>query len=235
MVPSDTVAPVSGWRNRVNNFNKPAGSHERPLAAAILTGGRARRFGGADKGALDVGGLRILDRQLDVLRGVASHVFIVGAESDATRDRGLRVVPDEIPGAGSLGGIYTAIVSSPCDRTLVVACDMPFLSAALFERMAATDAELVIPRNARGLQPLCAIYARACAADIRERILRSELQASTLPRLVRVAELGPDILAAFDPGGLLFVNVNTPHDYERAKTLIELEREPNEDRITTGD
>ena len=43
--------------------------------------------------------------------------------------RGLTVVPDDIPGMGALGGIYTAIVHSPCDRTLVVACDMPFLSA----------------------------------------------------------------------------------------------------------
>lgn len=32
----------------------------------------------------------------------------------------------------------------------------------------------------------------------------------------------------------LFVNVNTPHDYERAKGLIELKPEPTEDRITTG-
>ena len=209
--------------------------NDRALAAAILTGGRARRFGGADKGALDVGGLRILDRQLEVLRRVASTVFVVGAESEAWRARGLRAVPDEIPGAGSLGGIYSAIVQSPGDRTLVVACDMPFLSADLFERMAGTDADLVIPRSRNGLEPLCAIYSKACAADIRGRILRGELQASTLPQHVRIAEMGPDVLAAYDPGGLLFVNVNTPHDYERAKTLVELKREPKEDRITTGD
>lgn len=210
-------------------------TNDRALAAAILTGGRARRFGGADKGALDVGGLRILDRQLEVLRRVASTVFIVGAESEAWGERGVRAVPDEIPGAGSLGGIYSAIIQSPGDRTLVVACDMPFLSAELFERMAETDADLVIPRSRRGLEPLCAIYGKACAADIRGRILRGELQASTLPRHVRIAEIGPDVLSAYDPGGLLFVNVNTPHDYERAKTLVELKRERKHDRITTGD
>ena len=85
-------------------------TNDRALAAAILAGGRARRLGGADKGALDVGGLRILDRQLEVLRRVASTVFIVGPESEVWRERGVRAVPDEIAGAGSLGGIYSAII-----------------------------------------------------------------------------------------------------------------------------
>ena len=72
---------------------------------------------------------------------------------------------------GALGGIYTAILRSPCDRTLVVACDMPFLSAAFLGRMAAiADADLVIPKGARGYEPLCAIYTRACLPDIRARM-----------------------------------------------------------------
>jgi molybdopterin-guanine dinucleotide biosynthesis protein A len=186
------------------------------MAAAILTGGRARRMGGADKGALEVGGTRILDRQLAVLRQVASTVFLVG-RAPLGLPPDIRVVLDAMPGCGSLGGIYTAIVESPCDRTLVVGCDMPFLSVALLERLAAEEADLAIPRTARGYEPLCAIYGRACAPGIRERIDHGELQASILPRGVRIAELGPDVLTAYDPDGLLFENVNTPHDYARAK------------------
>ena len=98
---------------------------------------------------------------------------------------------------------------------------MPFLNAALFAHMAGIDADLVIPRTARGYEPLCAIYGRACAESIRERLARGELEASRLPEGVRVAELGPETLAAYDPDGLLFVNVNTPHDYERAKEVLE--------------
>jgi GTP:adenosylcobinamide-phosphate guanylyltransferase len=33
---------------------------------------------------------------------------------------------------------------------------------------------------------------------------------------------------------LIFVNVNTPHDYEGAKRLIEWKPETTQDRITTG-
>ena len=56
-----------------------------------------------------------------------------------------------------------------------------------------------------------------CAPDIRARIDRGELQASTPPTGVRVVEIGPDIIAEYDRDDSLFMNVNTPHDYERAK------------------
>lgn len=36
-----------------------------------------------------------------------------------------------------------------------------------------------------------------------------------------VEEIGPEELATYDPDGLMFVNVNTPHDYERAKDLMD--------------
>jgi molybdopterin-guanine dinucleotide biosynthesis protein A len=209
-------------------------TNEGRLAAAILAGGQARRLGGVNKGMLTVGASPIVDRQLDALRNVASTVFVVGRESPAWSDRGLAVVPDDIPGAGVLGGIYTAIVRSPCARTLVVACDLPFVSAAFLHRLnAEADADLVIPRTRGGYQPLCAIYSLACAADIHARIIRGELKASVLPLGVRVVEVGPEITATYDPEGLLFVNVNTPHDYERAKRAIEMEPEQSEDRITT--
>jgi molybdopterin-guanine dinucleotide biosynthesis protein A len=191
------------------------------LAAAILAGGRARRLGGVNKGMLPLGRIAIVDRQLLALRDVASHVFVVGSESEAWKTRGLQVVPDAVPGMGALGGIYTAIVRSPCDRTLVVACDMPFVSAAFLHRLAAEEgADAVMPRSHRGCEPLCAIYSRACAPGIRARIDRGELQASTPPSGVRVAEIGPEIIATYDPDGWIFMNVNTPHDYERARRFL---------------
>jgi molybdenum cofactor guanylyltransferase len=199
-----------------------------PLAAAILAGGHARRFGGVTKAALTIGATAIIDRQLEALREVTTDIFVVGRDDPAWVSRGLRIVPDEIPETGPLGGIYTAIVQSPCERTLVVACDMPFLSGTLLRRLAAVeDADLVIPRRARGYEPLCAIYSRLCATDIRARIDRGAYEASTLPAGVRVTELDVD-------NDRIFVNVNTPHDYERAKRLIEWKSDPKQDRITIG-
>jgi molybdenum cofactor guanylyltransferase len=185
------------------------------LAAAILAGGRARRMHGVNKGTLVIGRTAIIDRQLETLREVAVDIFVVGRSDVNWTSRGLRVIADEIPNAGPLGGIYTAIVRSPCERTVVVACDMPFLSSALLrELVAVKDADLVIPRHAGRYEPLCAIYSRACADDIRDRLARGMHEASTLPTGLRVTEIDVD-------NERFFVNVNTPHDYERAKGLSE--------------
>ena len=201
-----------------------------PLAAAILTGGRASRMGGLRKAALAVGGAPIILRQLDILRQVAAPVFLV-TSAEAPADADLPIVRDEFPDHGALGGIYTAIAASPHERTLVVACDMPFLSRPFLEHLAGIDADVVIPRTARGYEPLCAVYTRTCLAPIRERLTSGQLEASRLPDGVRVAEVGPETLAAYDPDGLLFVNVNTPHDYERAKEVVEERSKTLRDRI----
>jgi hypothetical protein len=55
-------------------------------------------------------------------------------------------------------------------------------------------------------------------------------EAARLLPAVRIVALGPGITGMDERA---FVNVNTPHDYERAKGLIELKPEPTEDRITT--
>ena len=191
----------------------------RPLAAAILTGGRAARFGGIRKAQLRIGGRTIIERQLESLSAVADPIYAVSS-ADGSAENGLDLVRDRLPGSGALGGIYTAIAASPHDRVLVVGCDMPFLDQRLIAFMNTIDADLIIPRGARGYEPLCAIYSRACAASIRARIERGRLEASVLPDGVRVVEIGEQALAAYDPHGLLFVNVNTPHDYERANTLL---------------
>src|SRR5262245_33208733 len=201
----------------------------RSVAAAILAGGQARRLGGANKAALEIGGRSIFDRQYDLLHQITSTVFVVGGGVGPWTDRGVPIVPDAVPGTGALGGIYTAIVASPCERTLIVGCDMPFLSAPLLRQLIdVTDADLVIPRSSRGYEPLSAVYGKACAPGIRERLARGALEASVLPTDVRVAEIGPRALAAIDPEGLLFVNVNTPHDYARAQGLVELQSKTNE-------
>ena len=213
---------------------------ERRLAAAILIGGRATRMGGASKSALTIGGLPIIDRQLAALRPIAHPIFAVSS-TDGPAPAGLACVRDRFPNHGALGGIYTAIVESPRDRTIVIACDLPFLTTQFFEHLAAIERDLVIPRSRRGYEPLAAVYSRRCADPIRRRLERGALGAQALAAAlageagpdggVTVAEIGPEVSSAFDPDGLLFVNVNTPHDYERANKLVEEGSKSSRDRI----
>jgi len=204
-----------------------------PVAAAILAGGKARRLGGAIKSMLPIGGVRIIDRQLAALSQVADPIFVVANDPAPFASLGLTIVSDVMPGHGALGGIYSAIVRSPRERTLIVAGDLPGLSVPLLERLVRpSEAEIVVPCGPRGYEPLCAVYAASSAAPIRRRLEAGDLKASVMPPGVRVEVIGPEDLAAYDPDGLLFVNVNTPHEYERARALIEGMPQRPGDRIT---
>jgi len=196
--------------------------------AAILAGGQARRLGGVDKSALVIRGARIIDRQLAVLRQVADHLLIVSGDPARYASLDVDVVPDLIPGAGALGGIYTALAESRDAQTLVIACDLPYLTVPFLRHLAdaGRDTDLAIPRTHDGYQPLCASYSRACLDPIRRRVETGSLKAADVVHDVRVREIGPDEIARFDPAGTLFLNVNTPDDYAQACAVLEQPDKP---------
>lgn len=101
---------------------------------------------------------------------------------------------------------------------LVVACDMPFLTRAflVFLRDALGSHDAAIPRTADGLHPLCAVYAHACLASVERRVEEGRLKVVDALAGLRVREIGPPEIDPFDPGGLLFMNLNTPDDLSRA-------------------
>ncbi|MCX6539928.1 MAG: molybdenum cofactor guanylyltransferase [Acidobacteria bacterium] len=186
--------------------------------AAILAGGRARRLGGRDKSQLVIDGQTILDRQLHVLRRCADRVVIIADDLARFADIGVPVFGDLVPDAGALGGIYTALAIAK-EPVLVIACDMPYLTAPFLTRVmeAAQDADVAVPHAADGYHPLCACYTQACAEPIRQRLDAGVLKVLDLFRDVHVRTIDPIEIAAFDPDGLLLLNINTPDDLARAE------------------
>ena len=199
--------------------------------AAILAGGQARRLGGLDKSALAVGTRdprSILERQLAVLHGLTPHIMIVAREDAPPGDtRGfgghLQIVHDRIKGMGALGGIYTALMDAPTEPVVVIACDMPFVTAPFLDHLATLGADAaadaVVPRDHIGRHPLCASYRRTAAAAMKLRLDANRLRVLDALEDLIVRELGPAELAPFDPDGRLLLNVNTPEDYARAHQI----------------
>ena len=185
--------------------------------AAILVGGRAHRMEGQDKSGLLVGGRTILQRQLDALSGIASRIVLVTSPTRAIAGVDAEVVVDRWPGCGSLGGVATALDAAGTD-TLVVACDMPFLTPAFLRFVAesAPGADVVLPRTADGHHPLCARYATACLPAFVRRIEARHFRILDAIAECEVREIGPDDVRRFDAAGRLLMNVNTPDDLGRA-------------------
>jgi len=166
-----------------------------------------------------VGTQSILERQLTLLRDVTSHILIVGGDGVEVQSGGVVMTGDRIPGAGALGGLYTALVEAPTEQVLVIACDMPFLNAPFLTYLAdqGRGVDAAVPCDAWGRHPLCASYARAAADGIHRRITAGQLRVGDALLDLAVREIGPDELAPFDRDGRLLCNVNTPDDYDRAR------------------
>lgn len=192
-------------------------------SAAILAGGRASRFNGRDKGALVVGGRSIIERQLDELSRLTDDILIVGASCPPTLHGDIvpRVVHDRVPGCGPLGGLDAALAAARDDVIVVVACDMPFVTAALLGHLLsrAHNCDVVVPRTERGYHPLCAVYTRGCGAPVARRLAEGRLTMIGLFESVRVHVVTSEELDAFGDRHHLLANVNTPVEYEEIEAL----------------
>jgi molybdenum cofactor guanylyltransferase len=189
-----------------------------PWSAAILAGGSGRRLGGRDKSTLALDGGRFIDRQVALLGSLTSYVMVVGGPAERCAGLPATAVADLVPGAGALGGLYTALVASPTERVLVVACDLPFLTEPFlaFLMRSSDGYDVTAPRTSSGLQPLCACYTRSAAPALRRSIDRGILKVRDALDGLRLHIVDEQRLAAFDPDGRLLLNVNTPADYQRA-------------------
>src|SRR5260370_29346765 len=134
-------------------------------------------MGGEPKALLEVGGRRIIERVADVLRQVTDEQLLVTNTPDRYAWMGLPMVPDVFPDAGSLGGIYSGLKAAG-EAAFTVACDMPFLSAAVARLVTsrAPEADVVVPVVNGFHETLHACYARACLGPIERRIAAGPLQ-----------------------------------------------------------
>jgi molybdenum cofactor guanylyltransferase len=188
-------------------------------SAAILAGGRARRFGGQDKSRLVVQGRSIIVRQLDILQRVADEIFIVAPDAGRFADLGVPVHADRLPDLGAIGGLYTALDAATADLVIVVACDLPFLDDRLLGELAerARTADGAWVRTSRGVEPLVACYQREARHRVLAEIHAGRLKASDLGAALRMAEIDRSELERFGSADDLLMNINTPADYARVQ------------------
>jgi molybdopterin-guanine dinucleotide biosynthesis protein A len=191
------------------------------VSAVILAGGRSRRLG-VDKALLKLDGEWLLERIANALARLSDDLFAVVDDLDKLGHLRLRTVADARPGLGPLGGIYSGLLAMRHERGLFVACDMPLLNLNLLRYMVSlsSDFDVVIPRIGHNVEPLHAIYSKACVAPIAELLERGDLRIVHFFPRVRVRYVEQPEINAFDPKLWSFFNINTLADLESARQLI---------------
>ena len=200
------------------------------VAVAILAGGRGTRMTGegggggggrvVTKGLLVVGGQRIIDRQLAVLRPRFTEVVIAANDPAPWASLGVRVVADRVRAPlGPIAGLDAVLAALPdgIDAVVCVAGDMPFLSPALLEHLrdGARGAPALVPRVAGRAEPLLARYTRAIAPVVAEQIAGGRYAMIDLLARLEVKWLDEPELRVLDPELRSIVNVNTSEDLAR--------------------
>jgi len=195
-----------------------------PLFGLVLAGGRSRRMG-RDKAALTYrDGVPHVRRTADLIGAVCERVFVsVRPDQAVGDDAALASLPDSvgrIPDAfdigGPLNGILSALKAHPQAAFLVVACDLPFLSAeSLAALVAAREASRPAtmfenPLRENFLEPLCAIYEPSYAEQAGAVMIQGLTCPTKIGNALPVHRLRP-------VDALFLSNANTPEDYARAR------------------
>ncbi|MBC7242935.1 MAG: molybdenum cofactor guanylyltransferase [Anaerolineae bacterium] len=197
------------------------------VICAVLAGGQSRRMG-ADKAFLELGGRPLIQWTLGALAGIGQELIIIANDLQRYAGLGARVEPDIIPGYGALGGIYTALARAGGARVLVVACDMPFLSRPLLRYLIGLSSQFdaVVPRLPDGVEPLHAVYSRACLEPIRRALARGDRRIISFFDDICVRYVEPEEIAVFDPQFRSFMNINTSQDLQAIRELLQPPAEP---------
>lgn len=194
------------------------------MTAVVLTGGRSRRLG-EPKAWVAVGGEPCVARVFAACQEVCgARVCFQGYDPRlGARFPKTPVWSDPEPGEGPLAALVAALQAAQGDSVLLLACDLPFVSAALLRDVAAAvdaGADIAWPVDSDRAHPLCGAYGAgvvSAARALRAAGRRSLLALEEAPGL-RVRRLAPR--AAWGDLQRLFCNVNTPEELARARGMV---------------
>ena len=185
------------------------------LETFILIGGRSSRFG-SDKAFFEFDGEALAARMARLARVAhpcAPVRFLAASEGqfgEKTIALGAPTIFDVRSGFGAWSGVHAALSYSQAEWTLILACDLPFITTDLLQRLCeecgdAIDAVVARQRGGR-LQPLCAVYRTEKALAFADQVMDK----ADLPPLASISQ---GLETAFvDVGGDLLRNVNTRAD-----------------------
>src|ERR1041384_636910 len=173
---------------------------------------------GRNKALLPFRGTPLIARQLEILGPLFERVLIAGNDSGPYRKFAVDVVPAVLGGRRALTGIHAVLSASKTEHAFVVACDLPFLNAALIETLlnARPGNDVVVPESNGQIQPLHAVYSRKCIAAIEKSAREGAWKVSDFFSQVRVRRFPVRADEWLIEGRSPFFNANTPAEWDAA-------------------
>ncbi|WP_019154043.1 molybdenum cofactor guanylyltransferase [Robertmurraya massiliosenegalensis] len=188
----------------------------------ILAGGKSSRMG-TNKALLMIEGKTIIEQAVEELRSIVNNIIIVTNSFEDYAFLNLPMVKDEWKDMGPLAGIHAGLSFSKTERNLIVACDMPFISAKLGDVLLKQleDYEAAIPEISGQLHPLFAAYRKVVKEEAEKALQQKQLRIRGIFRNIHVKIMEETELNKYgvvlDDSDLF--NMNHPEEYEQAKKM----------------
>ena len=191
------------------------------FSVVLLAGGKSRRMG-VDKRFLpwipspEGRPQTLLQHVVACASQMTDDVIVV--TNDSLDVKPARLVKDIHPDSGSLGGIYSGLMSSLNNLVFVAAADMPFIDKQLVQDLVrrGTGADAVVPIIQNRPEPLHAIYRKTSTEPMHTRIASNQLKIAPVFEIIKTKWVCEAELKMIDPELRSFQNLNTPDDYRRA-------------------
>lgn len=185
---------------------------------AVLAGGVGSRLGGG-KATAELAGRALIEYPLAALAAAGVEAVVVAKADTELPELAVPVLTEPQRPRHPLLGIVTALRQAGGRSVLAVACDLPLLTPALLEALAAAPEPLVLAAPAGEPQPLLGRYGPSLLPELEAALGREEPLRRTVaalsPRLLGDAEL-----ARFGDPAALLLNVNDRSDLERAGVML---------------
>ncbi|MFZ2162259.1 MAG: molybdenum cofactor guanylyltransferase [Sideroxyarcus sp.] len=184
--------------------------------ALILAGGDSRRMG-QDKAALVLDGKTLLERATATMQQIFPKVIVSVRQLRAGVE--LPQVCDEQEAGGPLAGLVAGLAQVDTPWVFAVACDMPFVTPAIVNRLAdlRKGFQAVVPVVGGYNQPLAAFYAVSALETMRASLAAGDKSLRGALEKLEVRHVSEAELREFDSQLRSFFDLDTPQDFQAAQ------------------
>lgn len=193
----------------------------------ILAGGKSSRMG-TDKALLNYNGQKFIEIIADELSFFEEKIIARGNNSILGRleKDSWKIVADEYPEHGPIGGLHAALKNCESDAMFVVTCDMPLMTGNLARKIygemcgcvetakhdelgGTLDAVIAVSNDGK-YHPLCGVYRKELYQLMEEYILQDNNRVMAVLKNCRVKYVNLN-----EEESKQLANVNTRDEYEK--------------------
>jgi len=193
------------------------------ITGIILCGGKSSRMQ-TNKALLKLGNKTIVKIILEEMKKVFDVVLISANECDDFSSLNIPIVKDIQENRGPLSGIYSVLKNSQTAKNFIVTCDLPLINSEMIEYISKVDSdkEIIVPTCNGIPQRLFGLYNKSLIEKIEKIFHLSETDKSIkgsvfdLHQNANVESVEISNLNIYNES--LFLNMNSPGDYEKVKS-----------------